>query len=164
MVYLGDIFDRSLTDQRCSLDKVILTPDVVTACGSRLPNKSHRRFELHRYISVLQVAPLPELCCLGHSPAVSPISSNTSSFVRAASRKHNTFLDLAYVCQWGLSCKRREECWPWPAPSTFAAPGGGERARNWLEDPGQRFLNSEFGRQTEEEWILQYCVLRCIYS
>lgn len=36
MVYLRDIFDRSLTDQRRSLDKVILTPDVITG-GSRLP-------------------------------------------------------------------------------------------------------------------------------
>lgn len=164
MVYSRDIFDHSMTDQRCSLDKVILTPDIITAYDSCLPNNIHSKLELHRYVSFLQVDPPLELCCLGRSPTVSPISSNTSSFVRADSGKHNTFLDLAHVCQWGLSCKRREQCWLWPAPSTFAAPKGGKRARNWLEDPGQRFLNSEFGRQMGEEWILQYCVLRCIYS
>lgn len=101
----GISLTQSMTDQGCSLDKMILSPDIITACDSRLPNKIHRRFELHRYILVL----LSELCCLGRRPTVCPIFSNTSSFVRTGSRRHSTFLDLAHVCQRGLPCKREGE-------------------------------------------------------
>lgn len=100
VVYSGDIFDLSTTDRRCSLDKLISTPDITSACDPRLPNKIPGRYELHRYASVLQVRSPPELCWLGHGPVVSPISPDTSSFARADSKKHNAVLGLAQFWVW----------------------------------------------------------------
>lgn len=100
IVYSGDTFDLSATDRRCSLDKLISTPDITTDCGPRLPNKIPRRFEMHRYASVLQVRSPPELCWLDHGPVMSPISPDKSSFARAYSSKHSAVLGLAWFWVW----------------------------------------------------------------
>lgn len=72
MVYSGDTSDHNMTDQRCSLDTVILTPDIITACDSRLLNKIDRRFEPHRHICspsgspAWALLPWPQPYCVSH--------------------------------------------------------------------------------------------------
>lgn len=168
IVYSGNIFDLSAADRRCSLDKLISTPDITTACDPRQTKfpgglSCTDMLQFSKCVPCLSSAGLTmALSCLPSPPTRRPLPGPTAGSTVRFWVWHGSGSGTHVP---GRALLQDEGAVPaLAAPSTFAAPEGGERARNWLEDSGQRFLNSEFGRQMEEEWFLQYCVLRCIYS
>lgn len=94
---LGDTFDHSKTGRRCPFNRVILTsllPVLLVYQTKSMAGLSCAdTFQFFRGIT-----------CLGHGPTLSSICWSPSC------SGHKMFLGLAFLCQPGHSCRRREQC------------------------------------------------------